>query len=68
VPADQPLSEAEVREIRRIGENTNCMTLKGATPDHTGPARPDSWPVDGELAQIAGRWGIDPARDLALAH
>ena len=43
------------------------MTLKGAAPDHEGDAQPDRWPLDDELAELAARWGIDPARDLRQA-
>ena len=41
------------------------MTLKGAAPDHEGEARPDRWALTPELAEVAARWGIEPARDLA---
>ena len=64
VPAESPLSAEEVDEIRRIGDNTGSMLLKGATPDHDGEERPDRWPVDHERAELARRWGIDPERDL----
>jgi aryl-alcohol dehydrogenase-like predicted oxidoreductase len=60
-----PLTPAEVRRMREIGENTGCMALKGANPAHEGSARADRWGLDGELEGVAGRWGIDPARDLA---
>ena len=40
------------------------MALKGASPDHSGEERPDRWPVSDELAEVAGRWEIDPDRDL----
>ena len=40
------------------------MALKGASPDHDGEPRPDRWPLDDELRELAARWGIDPARDL----
>ena len=63
-----PLSAEEVAQIRRIGENTGCMALKGANPAHEGPPLPDRWELDSGLADTAGRWGIDPARDLALGH
>ena len=43
------------------------MALKGATPDHSGEERPDRWPVSPELAEVAGRWEIDPERDLRQA-
>jgi aryl-alcohol dehydrogenase-like predicted oxidoreductase len=58
------LSAEELRALRAIGENTGCMTLKGASLEHEGPPRADRWPLDGELAAVAGRWGIDPRRDL----
>jgi aryl-alcohol dehydrogenase-like predicted oxidoreductase len=64
LPAEQRLGESDVEEIRAIGDNTGCMALKGATPDHSGEERPDRWPVTAELAEVAGRWEIDPDRDL----
>jgi aryl-alcohol dehydrogenase-like predicted oxidoreductase len=67
LPAEQRLSEGDVDEIRSIGDNTGCMALKGATPDHSGEERPDRWPVSAELAEVAGRWEIDPDRDLRQA-
>jgi hypothetical protein len=54
-----------VAEIRRIGDNTGCMALKGAVPDHSGADLPDRWRIaDGQLA-LAARWRIDPEVDLA---
>jgi aryl-alcohol dehydrogenase-like predicted oxidoreductase len=67
VPAEVVLSDDEVAELRAIGDNYGSMALKGATPDHEGDARPDRWPMDDELAELAGRWGIDPERDLRQA-
>jgi aryl-alcohol dehydrogenase-like predicted oxidoreductase len=64
VPAVPVLSAEEVEEIRRIGDNTGSMLLKGATPDHDGEERPDRWPVRPEQVELARRWGIDPERDL----
>jgi aryl-alcohol dehydrogenase-like predicted oxidoreductase len=64
VPRESPLTAEEVAEIRAIGDNHGCMALKGATPDHDGDERPDRWPLGAELAAVAGRWGIDPDRDL----
>ena len=64
VPALSPLSADEVEEIRRIGDKTGSMLLKGATPDHDGDERPDRWPVSEEQADLARRWEIDPERDL----
>jgi aryl-alcohol dehydrogenase-like predicted oxidoreductase len=68
LPADVLLSEAEVAELRAIGDNSNCMALKGGVPDHDGPALPDRWQLDAELAELAARWQIDPARDLVQSH
>jgi aryl-alcohol dehydrogenase-like predicted oxidoreductase len=64
VPPAPTLSADEVEEIRRIGDNTGSMLLKGATPDHDGEERPDRWPVRPEQVELARRWGIDPERDL----
>jgi aryl-alcohol dehydrogenase-like predicted oxidoreductase len=58
------LSAEEVAAIAAIGDNAGCMTLKGASVEHDGPARPDRWGMDDELAALARRWHIDPERDL----
>ena len=59
------LSAEELAGIRAIGENTGCMVLKGANAEHDGPPVADRWALDGELAAVAERWGIDPRDDLA---
>jgi aryl-alcohol dehydrogenase-like predicted oxidoreductase len=64
LPPEQRLDTSDVDEIRSIGDNSGCMALKGATPDHAGDERPDRWPVTDELAEAGSRWGIDPGRDL----
>jgi aryl-alcohol dehydrogenase-like predicted oxidoreductase len=64
LPAEQKLSAEDVAAIRAIGDNTGCMALKGANPEHEGEERPDRWSLNDELAEVGGRWGIDPARDL----
>jgi aryl-alcohol dehydrogenase-like predicted oxidoreductase len=64
LPADERLSDAEVAEIRSIGDNTGCMTLKGANPEYEGEERPDRWPLSPELVAAGERFGIQPARDL----
>jgi aryl-alcohol dehydrogenase-like predicted oxidoreductase len=64
VPAAPVLSADEVAEIRRIGDNTGSMLLKGATPDHDGEERPDRWAVDAGHSELARLWGIEPERDL----
>ena len=65
VPAEIRLSAEDVAAIRAIGDNTGCMALKGAAPDFEGAEQPDRWPLSQELAEVGGRWGIDPERDLA---
>ncbi len=67
VAAAPALSPAEVDEIRAIGDNTGCMALKGAAPDFEGEPLPDRWPISPELSALAGRWGIEPERDLRKA-
>ena len=64
LPADLRLSAADVEEIRALGDNTGCMALKGASPEHSGEERPDRWALDDRLKVVARRWGIEPARDL----
>jgi aryl-alcohol dehydrogenase-like predicted oxidoreductase len=59
------LTSEDVEEIRVIGDNTGCMALKGASPDHSGDDRPDRWHLDERLEDVARRWRIDPQRDLA---
>jgi aryl-alcohol dehydrogenase-like predicted oxidoreductase len=67
LPAEQRLGDDEVAEIRAIGDNSGCMALKGATPDHSGEERPDRWAVSPVLAEAGERWQIDPERDLRLS-
>ncbi|MGI8845564.1 MAG: aldo/keto reductase [Thermoleophilaceae bacterium] len=63
-PAGVVLSEAEVEEMRRIGDNRGSMALKGGAPDYEGDARADRWPLDDALIAVGERWGIAPERDL----
>jgi aryl-alcohol dehydrogenase-like predicted oxidoreductase len=67
LPAEQRLSEADLAEIRAVGDNTGCMALKGASPEHEGEERPDRWALDDDLLSVGARWGIDPRRDLSGA-
>lgn len=64
LPSDVTLTEAELEEIARVGDNRGCMDLKGGTPSHAGEERADSWPVTSDLEIVAARWGVDPDRDL----
>jgi len=64
VPALDALLEQEVAEIRRIGDNSGCMALKGASAEHEGEPQADRWALDEHLLALAQRWSIDPERDL----
>jgi aryl-alcohol dehydrogenase-like predicted oxidoreductase len=64
LPAEIRLSDADIEEIRSVGDNTGCMTLKGASPEHSGEQRPDRWELDERLEEVARRWQIEPGRDL----
>jgi aryl-alcohol dehydrogenase-like predicted oxidoreductase len=55
--------EAE-EEIARLGDNTGCMALKGASPQYLGPPQADQWPMQDHHWEVARRWGIEPNRDL----
>jgi aryl-alcohol dehydrogenase-like predicted oxidoreductase len=62
------LSANEMAELRRIGDNTGCMSLKGGNPEHTGEPLPDRWSLNNDLTLTAQRWQIDPATALACTH
>jgi aryl-alcohol dehydrogenase-like predicted oxidoreductase len=62
------LSPDELAEIERIGDNTGCMTLKGANRRHVGSDLPDQWELTPDLESLATRWLINPDTDLALTH
>ena len=61
---EQRLTDADVDEIRAIGDNSGSMTLKGASPDNEGSERADSWPLSADLVEAGRRWDVDPERDL----
>nr|MCU0781806.1 aldo/keto reductase [Akkermansiaceae bacterium] len=58
LPEHIRLTAEEVAEIRRIGDNTGCMMLKGASQRHAEHLRPDEWPMRPELLELAGRYGL----------
>ncbi|HEY2801385.1 MAG TPA: aldo/keto reductase [Chthoniobacterales bacterium] len=58
---------AELARIAEIGNNANCMSLKGANAECLGDPLPDRWPLSEELEAVAKRWNIDPGRDLVHA-
>jgi len=67
LPDSVRLTGAELDEIRRLGDNTGCMALKGASPQFSGDERPDRWGLDERLVEVAARWRIEPDRDLVQA-
>ena len=67
LPGEQRLTADDVDAIRRLGDNTGSMALKGASPQHSGEDQPDRWTLDHRLATVAERWHIDPDRDLVMA-
>ena len=52
LPEENPLTVDEVARIREIGDNAGCMTLKGASPEHSGDPRPE---VETARRYLAGR-------------
>ncbi len=60
-----PLSAAELDELRRIGDNTGSMALKGGSDSYQGDPRADRWELDDRLTAAAARWRIDPRHDLS---
>ncbi|MCX6875791.1 MAG: aldo/keto reductase [Verrucomicrobia bacterium] len=55
------LTPDEVSAVRQLGDNTGCMTLKGASHRHLTSERPDEWPLRPELLELAVRYGLGTA-------
>lgn len=64
LPEEQRVTPEEILEITRIGDNTGCMALKGASRQYQGVPQGDQWPMTEQLEQVAERWNIHPDRDL----
>lgn len=64
LPDEIRLTAEEIEEIRAIGDNSNCMALKGAGTQFQGPEGADQWPLDEELWEISKRHDIHPDREL----
>lgn len=59
LPESFQFSPEEVESIRAMGDNTGCMSLKGASLRHEGPCeRPDEWPMRPDLLELAGKYGL----------
>ncbi len=68
LPAEQRLSAEDVAEIRAIGDNTGCMALKGANPEHEGEERPDRWPLDRTWPTSATAGASTPSATWSPRH
>lgn len=64
LPGEVLLSDAEVTQLREIGDNTGSMVLKGASLEYEGEPAADRWALDDDLRALAGRWSIEPEREL----
>ncbi|MDB4618571.1 MAG: aldo/keto reductase [Akkermansiaceae bacterium] len=59
LPEDFRFTPEEVEQIRQWGDNTGCMTLKGASTRHDGPCeRPDEWPMRDDLLVLADQYEL----------
>ena len=67
LPAELRFGVEDVAAIRRLGDNTGSMALKGASPEFTGEEQPDRWALTDHLGDVAARWRIEPERDLIKA-
>ncbi len=63
----EDLTETESEEVRAIGDNKNCMSLKGASTQYLGQPVGDQWQMTPELLEVGRKWGIEPDRDLYYA-
>ncbi len=61
------LTDDECAQITEIGDNSNCMSLKGGSAEHSGDPLPDRWSLNPELEVVARRWRILPTQDLVHA-
>lgn len=68
LPEGVKFDEEALELIRRVGDNTGCMHLKGASVEHDGEPEPDRWKVSEDLLQVGRRWSVDPAADLVYRH
>ena len=65
---DVRFTAEEVDSIRQIGDNTGCMTLKGASKRHATSERPDEWPMREDLLELAGRHGLGSVELVLESH
>lgn len=63
-----PFDASELAVINSVGNNTGCMHLKGAHPQHATAPVSDQWSLNPDLEAVGRRWNIDPHRDLVQSH
>jgi aryl-alcohol dehydrogenase-like predicted oxidoreductase/chlorite dismutase len=64
VESKEDLTPEESEAARALGDNSNCMSLKGASTQYLGVPIGDQWPMTPELLEVGRRWSIEPDRDL----
>lgn len=64
LPEENRLTGEERAELARIGDNTGCMSLRGASTQYQGLPQADQWGMDEATWEVADRWDIQPDRDL----
>ena len=62
MPKRPPFTQEELDLIRTIGDNTGCMTLKGASRRHESSDRPDEWAMRPELEELVDKWNLESIR------
>ena len=58
------LTAEEIEAVTKLGNNANCMALKGASTQYLGEPLGDQWQMTNELREVGKRWDIEPDRDL----
>lgn len=78
--APHPLPAEAIETINKAGDNSNCMSLKGATTQYLGEVQPDQWNIAAlaeKVEEAKGQgsfeaWlkstGVVPDRDLYYAR
>jgi hypothetical protein len=56
-----------VEELAAIGQNKDCMELKGRNPE-SRRSSPDRSTLNNDLRDVAARWKIEPEQDLVGTH
>ena len=55
------LDQREIDTVRELGDNTDCMLLKGASLRHTTSERCDEWPMRPDLMEICEAYDLAPS-------